>query len=95
MALLHIRTNDALIDGDGTVIDGESMDATYWGQNIRYPVQFAQSIKALSEQGFRIFVEIGPHPALGLSIEQCLGKEPLILASMRREQNIHDVSWKD
>lgn len=44
--------------------DDEILDSTYWMTHIRKPVQFAQSIQTLYDQGCRFFMEIGPKPIL-------------------------------
>ncbi len=56
----------------GKTIGGYSLDAAYWGQNMAEPVLFAQAIAGLIENGFTTFLEISPHPALGLYVEQAL-----------------------
>ncbi len=43
----------------------------YWCRHIRQPVRFAESMKMLHEQGYELFVEIGPEPVL-LGLDQCL-----------------------
>lgn len=56
----------------GETISGSQLDADYWGNNIRATVQFARAIQSASDEGLRLFVEIGPHPVLSLNIEHCL-----------------------
>ena len=48
----------------GAPLDGRELDAEYWWRNIRDPVQFKAAIDHLIVDGTRIFVEIGPNPAL-------------------------------
>jgi phthiocerol/phenolphthiocerol synthesis type-I polyketide synthase C len=48
----------------GGVLAGERLDAEYWWQNIRYPVLFQSASEGLAEQGYNVFVEVGPHPIL-------------------------------
>src|SRR5262249_42235652 len=50
---------------------GEFLDVNYWGQNIRQPVLFADAVKAAAKMGARTFLEIGPHPVLLSSVEEC------------------------
>ncbi len=46
-------------------LSGLSMDAAYFGRNLREPVRFADAIEALSQTYTdAAFVEIGPHPLL-------------------------------
>jgi myxalamid-type polyketide synthase MxaB len=52
----------------------------YWLRHIREPVRFVQSIQFLSEQGYQIFVEVGPKPVLCGMVKRILGeKEKLLL----------------
>jgi len=48
----------------GGLLDGERLDAEYWWQNIRFPVLFQSASESLCEQGYNVFVEVGPHPIL-------------------------------
>jgi acyl transferase domain-containing protein/NADPH:quinone reductase-like Zn-dependent oxidoreductase/acyl carrier protein len=48
----------------GGPLDGCRLDADYWWRNIRDPVQFKPAIDHMVADGVRIFVEIGPNPAL-------------------------------
>lgn len=48
----------------GSALDGSSLDARYWWQNIREPVRFEAAIGQLVDDGIRTFVEIGSHPIL-------------------------------
>ena len=60
-------------------------NAEYWGQNVRQGVYFANSISTLLTGGdsgddttkikHNVFLEIGPHPALGGYIKQCIAAE--------------------
>jgi acyl transferase domain-containing protein/SAM-dependent methyltransferase/acyl carrier protein len=48
----------------GGPLDGHDLDADYWWRNIREPVQFKAAVDRMIADGVRIFVEIGPNPAL-------------------------------
>lgn len=50
----------------------KELDSAYWQENMRRPVNFDASIKALAEQGINIFVEIGPHAILQRYIRENL-----------------------
>ncbi|MEZ5286497.1 MAG: SDR family NAD(P)-dependent oxidoreductase [Vicinamibacterales bacterium] len=39
-------------------------DAGYWRRHMEEPVQFANGIANLFSDGYRVFVEVGPHPTL-------------------------------
>src|SRR6202166_3685950 len=73
----------------GQRLEGESCDAGYWAQGVRQPVEFASAIAAVSEFGVDAWLEIGAHPALVRSIQECLAEDRSkapILASVRRER---------
>nr|BAO20201.1 putative type I polyketide synthase [Sphaerisporangium sp. SANK 60911] len=53
----------------GTPLGGTSLDAEYWYGNLRRPVRFEETIRALLADGHRAFVEAGPHPLLVTGIE--------------------------
>jgi acyl transferase domain-containing protein/NADPH:quinone reductase-like Zn-dependent oxidoreductase/SAM-dependent methyltransferase/acyl carrier protein len=69
----------------GQRLDGISCDAGHWSRGVRQPVEFASAIGALLEFGVDAWLEIGAHPALVRSIQECLG-ESTVLASTRRER---------
>ena len=73
----------------GQRFDGASCDAGHWSRGVRQPVEFASAIGALSEFGVDAWLEIGAHPALVRSIQECLGDsggKAAVLASARRER---------
>lgn len=73
----------------GQRMDGAECKADHWSHGVRQPVEFAAAVGAVSEFGADVWLEIGAHPALVRSIQECLGdraaKQP-ILASVRRER---------
>ncbi len=73
----------------GQRLDSASCDAGHWSRGVRQPVEFASAIGALSEFGVDAWLEIGAHPALVRSIQECLGEssgKTAVLASARRER---------
>jgi microcystin synthetase protein McyG len=65
--------------------NGEAPDAIYWRKHMREPVRFADGVKALHDDGFRIFLEVGPHPTLLALAQQSLPPDGnLLLTSLRR-----------
>ncbi|HEY9669421.1 MAG TPA: SDR family NAD(P)-dependent oxidoreductase, partial [Coleofasciculaceae cyanobacterium] len=42
----------------------EVMNPKYWCRHVRLPVKFAQGMQTLHQQGYDLFVEIGPKPIL-------------------------------
>lgn len=76
----------------GGVLDGKRLDAEYWWQNIRYPVLFQSASEGLTEQGYNVFVEVGPHPILRGYVADALSsqEQPGIVIStlLRREETL-------
>ncbi|HMD64079.1 MAG TPA: SDR family NAD(P)-dependent oxidoreductase [Stellaceae bacterium] len=44
----------------GEAVEDDPLDAGYWWRNIRSPVRFAEATTRLIDEGYRIFLEIGP-----------------------------------
>ncbi len=58
--------------------------ASYWVNHVRQPVNFAQSMEVLHQEGYEIFLEIGPKPILlGMGRECLIGTKKLWLPSLR------------
>ncbi|MCK9896188.1 SDR family NAD(P)-dependent oxidoreductase [Frankia sp. AgB32] len=53
---------------EGRRIDTAGLDAGYWLRNLRQPVEFDQATRALLDAGHRTFIEVGPHPVLGVAV---------------------------
>ncbi len=56
----------------GEKVGAEIATAEYWVRHVRQPVRFAQSMKTLNEQGYELFLEIGPKPILLGMGRQCV-----------------------
>jgi acyl transferase domain-containing protein/NADPH:quinone reductase-like Zn-dependent oxidoreductase/SAM-dependent methyltransferase/acyl carrier protein len=74
----------------GNRLAGAAGDAAHWGRGVRQPVQFAPAINAIADFGVDIWLELGAHPALAHSIQECLGSrsgpKPIVISSVRRER---------
>ena len=74
----------------GNRLAGEAGNAAHWGRGVRQPVQFAPAINAIANFGVDIWLELGAHPALAHSIQECLagrgGPKPIVISSVRRER---------
>ena len=73
----------------GHRLDGASCNASHWARSVRKPVEFASAIADLSQFGADVWLEIGAHPALVRSIQECTagqGTPTPILGSTRRER---------
>ena len=56
----------------GREVTGAELDASYWWDNVREPVQFHDAIGSMIEDGITVFVEIGPHSILQPYMRQIL-----------------------
>ncbi len=46
------------------------LDGEYWFRNLRETVCFEGAVRSLLGDGHRAFVEIGPHPVLGVGVRE-------------------------
>ncbi len=61
----------------------------HWGRGVRQPVQFAPAVNALADFGVDVWLEIGAHPALVHSIQECLngrGVKAPVFSTARRDR---------
>jgi phthiocerol/phenolphthiocerol synthesis type-I polyketide synthase C len=80
----------------GTTIEGRQLDAAYWWDNIRKPVQFAPAVASLESEGFDVFLEIGPHPILDRYLRECLkaaGGQGISIPTLRRHEPERNALW--
>lgn len=63
-------TVDLVSTVTGDLAGGETIDKNYWWNNVRHPVKFYQGINSLIDAGYKIFLEVGPHPVLSHSIRE-------------------------
>ncbi|MCW2915045.1 MAG: amino acid adenylation enzyme/thioester reductase family protein [Actinomycetia bacterium] len=78
------------LTGQEGVAHGTELDAGYWWKNVRGSVHFRAAIDRLVDDGYSLFHEIGPHPVLGHSIQECLDSrnaEGRTLPSIRRQED--------
>ncbi|MFF1908470.1 SDR family NAD(P)-dependent oxidoreductase [Kitasatospora sp. NPDC058218] len=71
----------------GDFLETEGLDGEYWYRNLRETVRFDRAVRRLSEQGYRVFVEVSPHPVLGPGIEESveeLGHQAVVVGTLRR-----------
>ncbi|KAK1178064.1 type I polyketide synthase [Streptomyces sp. NBS 14/10] len=67
----------------------EELDADYWFTNLRQPVRFASAINALLAAGYRVFIEVSPHPVLIPALRECFEEAEVAAATvptLRRDQ---------
>ncbi|MBV8886873.1 MAG: type I polyketide synthase [Chroococcidiopsidaceae cyanobacterium CP_BM_RX_35] len=71
----------------GQLVSQEIASPEYWCRHILSPVQFAASMETLQQQGYEVFVEIGPKPTLLGMGRHCLPESGrLWLPSLRPGQ---------
>ncbi|MFF1908469.1 SDR family NAD(P)-dependent oxidoreductase [Kitasatospora sp. NPDC058218] len=69
-------------------LTGAELDADYWYRNLRRTVAFEPATRALVDQGHGVFVEVGPHPVLAVSVQETLeaaGAQGIVTGSLRRD----------
>ncbi|MFJ1584957.1 SDR family NAD(P)-dependent oxidoreductase [Streptomyces sp. NPDC088197] len=73
----------------GGALDGDGLDADYWFENARRPVDFETAVHTLLDDGFRFFVEISAHPVLTPAMQETFeyaGTDALALGTLRRDE---------
>ncbi len=70
------------------LLPGERLEATYWRQQTRETVQFAAGIHTIAEQGYDLFLELGPTSTLLSQGKHCLPENTgTWLPSLQRERD--------
>jgi hybrid polyketide synthase/nonribosomal peptide synthetase FtdB len=78
------------LTGVDTPSEQVMLDADYWWHNVRDTVLFRAAVDRMIEDGHRVFLEIGPHPVLSHSIQECAAThevEVVTVPSIRREED--------
>jgi len=95
-SLKHIKSSRMHTDLISSVT-GERMqgghDANYWWCNVRQSVLFSKAITTAVSEGYKLFVEIGPHPVLASSILESAKlsqQEVITISSLIRKQDEMD-----
>lgn len=69
----------------GDRLDTTELDASYWSANLRQPVLFAPTVRALMRDAHDVFVEIGPRPVLTAALEEIVGDgDALVLGTLEQ-----------
>ncbi|MEU0580177.1 amino acid adenylation domain-containing protein [Streptomyces griseoincarnatus] len=69
----------------GAVLEGTSLDGTYWCRNARETVRMDRALRTLAADGFDVFVEISPHPVLGMALTSATtDAQAAVVGSLRR-----------
>ncbi|MCK9921593.1 SDR family NAD(P)-dependent oxidoreductase, partial [Frankia sp. AgPm24] len=56
----------------GERVDTATLDAGYWVANLRRPVLFEDTVRALLTAGLETFVEVSPHPVLTVGVQETI-----------------------
>ncbi|AXK36869.1 SDR family NAD(P)-dependent oxidoreductase [Streptomyces armeniacus] len=90
--LAPVRPRSASVAFHSTVTGEETdttrLDAGYWYTNLRSPVLFEETVRAMADQGYGCFVEVSPHAVLTAPLAQSLeplGGDPVIVGSLTRD----------
>ncbi|WP_432036335.1 type I polyketide synthase [Streptomyces cucumeris] len=70
-------------------VDPATLDAEYWYRNLREPVRFADTVQALSDDGYGVFVEVSPHPVLTMHAAATVGSAVVQPTLRRNEDETH------
>ncbi|MFM8808274.1 MAG: beta-ketoacyl synthase N-terminal-like domain-containing protein, partial [Chthoniobacterales bacterium] len=73
---------------------GEDCVSSYWARGIRQPVRFVDAVNSMAAHGVDIWLELSAHPALAVSIQECLGaagKKVPVVSSARREREQESI----
>ncbi|WHT16646.1 SDR family oxidoreductase [Crossiella sp. CA-258035] len=86
LAPIQPRTAEAAFWSTVTAgpLDTSGLNAEYWYDNLRSPVEFEATVAALIEAGHRTFIEVSPHPVLTAGIQDA-GQDVLAFGSLRRD----------
>ncbi len=77
----------------GGLLDTAGLGAEYWYRNLRDAVELERTTRALLEEGYRIFIEVSPHPVLTVGLQETIDEtlagdgdpdEAVALGSLRR-----------
>jgi acyl transferase domain-containing protein len=80
----HDPRVDLVSNLTGALVRPGELRPEYWRRHVRDAVRFAPSLRTLVDQGYRAFLEIGPHPTLLNLAQGTLGPDTACLPSLRR-----------
>ncbi|MEU0848257.1 acyltransferase domain-containing protein [Streptomyces flaveolus] len=76
-------------------VAGTDLDGDYWADNLRRPVRFLESVRALGERGETVFVEVSPHPVLHQALrrtQRSADAEQTVVPVMMRRQPVEALA---
>ncbi len=69
---------------------GKHLVSEYWYENVREPVYFVNALTEMVKDGYDVFIEIGPHPALSAGAQELFASmesNAAIFPSIKRKEN--------
>ncbi|RNG30533.1 SDR family NAD(P)-dependent oxidoreductase, partial [Streptomyces botrytidirepellens] len=76
----------------GGRIDTSGLDTAYWVTNLRERVRFADALRALLDDGHRVFIEASTHPVLTVGMQETFeeaGVQAATVPTLRRDHGGH------
>jgi len=73
----------------GKLIEGASLNNNYWWENVRETVLFSKTAESILNDGYTIFIEVGPHPVLKTSLKECINyaeKDGHLIQTLNRKE---------
>src|SRR5437879_7408637 len=56
----------------GELVDTATLDGQYWFRNVRETVEFERATRTLIGDGYRVFVEVSPHPVVVTGLQETI-----------------------
>ncbi|MEU8878030.1 SDR family NAD(P)-dependent oxidoreductase, partial [Streptomyces javensis] len=72
----------------GARMDTSELDTAYWIKNLRQRVRFADAVRALLDDGHRVFIEASTHPVLTIGMQETIeeaGVDAVTIPTLRRD----------
>ncbi|MEU7277096.1 SDR family NAD(P)-dependent oxidoreductase, partial [Streptomyces asiaticus] len=76
----------------GARMDTSELDTAYWVKNLRERVRFADALRALLDDGHRVFIEASTHPVLTIGMQETFeeaGVPAAAVPTLRRDHGDH------
>jgi len=67
----------------------DAINGEYWYQNVRQTVRFVETIENMIDDGYNIFIEVGPHPVLATGAKDIIkdkGAQGIVATTMNKQQ---------
>ncbi|MGH3379218.1 MAG: SDR family NAD(P)-dependent oxidoreductase, partial [Actinoallomurus sp.] len=77
------------VGGEAATGPADVLDAEYWYRNLRETVEFEPATRALLDAGYRVFIEVSPHPVLTTGLQETMddaGVTAGVTGTLRRDE---------